>query len=103
MEASGDDDASLLEISKLSKRCPKCHHAIIKEEGTCNHMTCVVQASGCGHHFCFLCQADWDQGMYKCVNQKCPSSRAGGGNIYAADPTVASTDELVSLSTEANK
>lgn len=92
----------MLEISKLSTRCPKCGHAIIKQDGTCNHMTCDPGASGCSHHFCYLCAADWDRSAYKCTNSKCPSSRGGGGNIYATGD-VASTDELHKLSTEANK
>lgn len=102
VEVSGDDEASMLEISKLSTRCPKCGHAIIKQDGTCNHMTCDPGASGCSHHFCYLCAADWDRSAYKCTNSKCPSSRGGGGNIYATGD-VASTDELHKLSTEANK
>ena len=52
VEASQEDLRNWLEIQKVSKRCPKCGHAIIKEPGTCNHMTCDPRYSGCGHHFC---------------------------------------------------
>jgi hypothetical protein len=45
----------------------------------------MTSASGCGAHFCYLCQADWDQSNYRCTNSsgRCPSSVSGGGNIYA--------------------
>lgn len=48
-------------------------------------MTCFTSASGCGAHFCYLCQSEWDQSNYRCTNStgKCPSSSSGGGNIYA--------------------
>jgi hypothetical protein len=61
VEASEEDVASWLTVMKVSKRCPKCGHAIIKLDGTCNHMTCDTAASGCGHEFCYLCAANWDK------------------------------------------
>ena len=94
VEASDEDMANWLAIKKMSVRCPKCGHAIIKEPETCNHITCFTSASGCGHHFCYLCSADWDQGQYRCVNSagKCPSSSSGGGNIYAATKVASASD-----------
>lgn len=85
VEASEEDMRNYLAIKKVSKRCPQCGHAIIKEPETCNHMTCFTSASGCGAHFCYLCQAEWDQSNYRCTNTtgRCPSSSTGGGNIYA--------------------
>jgi hypothetical protein len=94
VEASQEDMVNWLAIKKISKRCPKCGHAIIKEPGTCNHMTCHTSASGCNHHWCWLCSADWDTGSYRCTNTtgKCASSSTGGGNIHAAETVVSVTD-----------
>lgn len=52
-------------------------------------MTCFPSASGCGAHFCYLCQSEWDQSNYRCTNSagRCPSSSSGGGNIYAVEET----------------
>ena len=41
-----------------TKQCPKCNKFIEKNQG-CDHMTCQIQAGGCGHEFCWLCFADW--------------------------------------------
>lgn len=102
VEASKEDMANWLEIRKVSKQCPRCRHAIIKEPETCNHMTCRPDASGCGHHFCYLCLADWDESTYKCTNSTCPSSGSGGGNIYATEST-GSTDEFQNMNEECAK
>jgi len=89
IEASEEDMRNYLAIKKVSKRCPKCGHAIIKEPETCNHMTCFTASSGCGAHFCYLCQSEWDESNYRCTNVSgnCPSSSSGGGNIYAVQET----------------
>ena len=58
-------------ILAKTKRCPKCHVHIEKNQG-CNHMTCRKHAGGCGHEFCWLCKGDWSKhgsstgGYYKC-------------------------------------
>eukprot|EP01084_Bolivina_argentea_P025889 48144_1 len=58
-------------ILARTKRCPKCHVHIEKNQG-CNHMTCGKNAGGCGHEFCWLCKGDWKKhnsstgGYYKC-------------------------------------
>lgn len=57
-------------IRANTKRCPKCHRAIEKNQG-CNHMACS-KAGGCGHEFCWLCLGDWSThgtatgGYYQC-------------------------------------
>jgi len=58
-------------IMAKTKRCPKCHVNIEKNQG-CNHMTCRKNAGGCGHEFCWLCKGDWSKhgsatgGYYQC-------------------------------------
>eukprot|EP00483_Globobulimina_turgida_P001386 UN01388 len=58
-------------ILAKTKRCPKCHVHIEKNQG-CNHMTCRKHAGGCGHEFCWLCKGDWSKhgsatgGYYQC-------------------------------------
>jgi len=47
------DTATLDYIASISKRCPKCSNAIIKDRN-CNHITCK-----CGHEFCWLCKRPW--------------------------------------------
>ncbi|CAK0803947.1 unnamed protein product [Prorocentrum cordatum] len=44
-------------IRANTKKCPKCHKPIEKNQG-CNHMSCS-KAGGCGHEFCWLCLGDW--------------------------------------------
>jgi ariadne-1 len=57
-------------IRANTKKCPKCHRAIEKNQG-CNHMVCS-KAGGCGHEFCWLCLGDWSThgtstgGYYQC-------------------------------------
>jgi ariadne-1 len=57
-------------IRANTKKCPKCHKPIEKNQG-CNHMICS-KAGGCGHEFCWLCLGDWHQhgtstgGYYQC-------------------------------------
>jgi len=57
-------------IRANTKRCPKCHKPIEKNQG-CNHMICS-KAGGCGHEFCWLCLGDWSThgtstgGYYQC-------------------------------------
>eukprot|EP01084_Bolivina_argentea_P162490 282772_1 len=43
-------------ILTKTKKCPKCHVNIEKNQG-CNHMTCIA----CGHEFCWLCKGDWNK------------------------------------------
>lgn len=57
-------------IRANTKKCPKCHKPIEKNQG-CNHMVCA-KAGGCGHEFCWLCLGDWSThgtttgGYYQC-------------------------------------
>lgn len=57
-------------IMANTKKCPKCHRAIEKNQG-CNHMACS-KSGGCGHQFCWLCLGDWAThgsgtgGYYQC-------------------------------------
>eukprot|EP00931_Biecheleriopsis_adriatica_P053750 TRINITY_DN3153_c0_g1_i1.p1 TRINITY_DN3153_c0_g1~~TRINITY_DN3153_c0_g1_i1.p1 ORF type:complete len:532 (-),score=94.03 TRINITY_DN3153_c0_g1_i1:91-1686(-) len=57
-------------IRANTKKCPKCHKPIEKNQG-CNHMVCS-KAGGCGHEFCWLCLGDWAAhgtstgGYYQC-------------------------------------
>mmetsp|Transcript_74615 Transcript_74615/g.207394 ORF Transcript_74615/g.207394 Transcript_74615/m.207394 type:complete len:559 (+) Transcript_74615:186-1862(+) len=57
-------------IRANTKKCPKCHKPIEKNQG-CNHMVCS-KAGGCGHEFCWLCLGDWHThgtstgGYYQC-------------------------------------
>jgi ariadne-1 len=57
-------------IRANTKKCPKCHRAIEKNQG-CNHMICS-KAGGCGHEFCWLCLGEWSThgtatgGYYQC-------------------------------------
>jgi len=57
-------------ISANTKKCPKCHKPIEKNQG-CNHMICS-KAGGCGHEFCWLCLGEWSThgtstgGYYQC-------------------------------------
>lgn len=57
-------------IRANTKKCPKCHKPIEKNQG-CNHMICS-KAGGCGHEFCWLCLGDWAKhgtatgGYYQC-------------------------------------
>jgi len=57
-------------IRANTKKCPKCHKPIEKNQG-CNHMSCS-KAGGCGHEFCWLCLGDWAThgtatgGYYQC-------------------------------------
>mmetsp|Transcript_50405 Transcript_50405/g.113323 ORF Transcript_50405/g.113323 Transcript_50405/m.113323 type:complete len:546 (-) Transcript_50405:161-1798(-) len=57
-------------IKANTKKCPKCHKPIEKNQG-CNHMVCS-KAGGCGHEFCWLCLGDWTThgtstgGYYQC-------------------------------------
>ncbi|CAE7781353.1 putative E3 ubiquitin-protein ligase ARI5 [Symbiodinium microadriaticum] len=57
-------------IRAHTKKCPKCHKPIEKNQG-CNHMVCS-KAGGCGHEFCWLCLGDWSThgtstgGYYQC-------------------------------------
>mmetsp|Transcript_56233 Transcript_56233/g.163013 ORF Transcript_56233/g.163013 Transcript_56233/m.163013 type:complete len:541 (+) Transcript_56233:168-1790(+) len=57
-------------IRANTKKCPKCHKPIEKNQG-CNHMVCS-KAGGCGHEFCWLCLGDWAShgtstgGYYQC-------------------------------------
>ena len=109
-DAGGHSEASEAElkdwllIKSISRPCPKCKHAIVKIPGTCNHMTCDPEASGCGacarlparprwprcsasrctvagEHFCYLCLSKWDRDAYRCTSRDCPSAQ---GDIYAS-------------------
>jgi len=57
-------------IKAHTKKCPKCHKAIEKNQG-CNHMICSKNG-GCGHEFCWLCLGAWAThgtqtgGYYQC-------------------------------------
>lgn len=57
-------------IRANTKKCPKCHKPIEKNQG-CNHMICS-KAGGCGHEFCWLCLGEWrlhgtsTGGYYQC-------------------------------------
>jgi len=57
-------------IRANTKKCPKCHKPIEKNQG-CNHMICS-KAGGCGHEFCWLCLGEWSThgtstgGYYQC-------------------------------------
>jgi ariadne-1 len=50
-----------------TKKCPKCHTRIEKNQG-CNHMNCKM----CKHEFCWICMGSWSDhgqntgGYYKC-------------------------------------
>jgi hypothetical protein len=57
---NGPCDANFQRNFKDWKRCPACRMFIEKTEG-CNHMTCL-----CGHQFCFICIADWNEEHYQC-------------------------------------
>lgn len=71
-EEAIDDDYLHYERNVLVKHCPKCDWKIEKNHG-CNHMQCH-----CGHHFCWICLADYKNGY--CVN-KCPKFPNGFEDI----------------------
>ena len=52
-------DANEAYIKSRTKPCPKCKTLIEKNEG-CHHMTCMK----CGHHWCWICHADWGKHGY---------------------------------------
>jgi hypothetical protein len=53
-----ENDKSNNWLLENTKPCPKCKANICKDEG-CNHMTCR-----CGHHFCWLCGAEYANSRY---------------------------------------
>jgi len=78
---NSDEAENLQWILAKTKKCPKCHVAIEKNQG-CNHMTCNKGVGGCGHEFCWLCKGDWKEhgsntgGYYQCnVYEKKQSRR----------------------------
>ena len=62
-------------------------------------MTCLVSASGCGAHFCYLCGSDWDQSAYKCTNSSCASG-GRSGDIYSTNTDGVTTSEFDRLNEE---
>ena len=58
-----DEEYLKYEAEVVVKHCPKCGWKIEKNEG-CNHMHCR-----CGHHFCWVCLSNYENGY--CVNN-CP-------------------------------
>merc|ERR1712216_109236 len=50
------EDATWIRVN--TKLCPKCSNPIEKNGG-CMHMTCR-RPGGCGHEFCWICMADWN-------------------------------------------
>jgi len=54
-----DSDSNFKDwLKAYTKKCPKCHKNIEKNQG-CNHMTCDKASGGCGHQFCWLCLNNW--------------------------------------------
>ncbi len=49
-------DPSSLAIRLTTKPCPKCR-APTERDGGCMHMICTK--SGCGFHWCWVCQTEW--------------------------------------------
>merc|ERR1712113_1351361 len=66
----GAESENISWIRANTKKCPKCHKPIEKNQG-CNHMICS-KAGGCGHEFCWLCLGEWSThgtstgGYYQC-------------------------------------
>lgn len=54
-----DDSETSNWISSHAKSCPKCGK-FIEKNGGCNHISC-----SCGHHFCWVCEGDFDHKTYK--------------------------------------
>ena len=71
LDKCSNESENIQYILAKTKRCPKCHVHIEKNQG-CNHMTCRKSAGGCGHEFCWLCKGDWKEhgsatgGYYQC-------------------------------------
>jgi len=78
-EEAIDEDYLKYEAEVMVKHCPKCDWKIEKNEG-CNHMHCR-----CGHHFCWLCLGDYENGY--CVN-KCPKFPANFLHNNMADQLI---------------
>ena len=55
---STDEEKSNKWIEANTKECPNCHQKIEKSKG-CNYMLCNKQFGGCGHAFCYVCEAEW--------------------------------------------
>uniref|UniRef100_A0A7S2R436 RBR-type E3 ubiquitin transferase n=1 Tax=Rhizochromulina marina TaxID=1034831 RepID=A0A7S2R436_9STRA len=66
-DKGNSQDLTEMYIKANTKRCPKCHLEIIKDEG-CAHMRC----SQCDYHFCWLCLGPYSShsektgGFYAC-------------------------------------
>jgi hypothetical protein len=56
--ADAEHAATEAYLQSRTKRCPKCKKHIEKNNG-CDHMTCKLEAGGCGHEFCWRCLADY--------------------------------------------
>lgn len=41
------------------KQCPSCH-IYLEKSGGCDHFTCRAGQGGCGHEFCWLCDAPYN-------------------------------------------
>lgn len=54
-----DDSETSNWIQSNAKSCPKCAK-FIEKNGGCNHISC-----SCGHHFCWVCEGDFDHKTYK--------------------------------------
>mmetsp|Transcript_108527 Transcript_108527/g.305904 ORF Transcript_108527/g.305904 Transcript_108527/m.305904 type:complete len:510 (-) Transcript_108527:96-1625(-) len=58
-EKNRDEATDATWIKVNTKLCPKCVNPIEKNGG-CMHMTCR-KPGGCGHEFCWICLAPWQQ------------------------------------------
>ncbi|CEP03701.1 hypothetical protein PBRA_003308 [Plasmodiophora brassicae] len=79
LKKNSTDSENVNWIIANTKRCPKCHVNIEKNQG-CNHMTCRF----CKYDFCWLCKGDWSKhgsgtgGFYRC--NKYEEAKAKGEN-----------------------
>jgi ariadne-1 len=55
----------LSKVVPNTKPCPKCKLFIEKSQG-CDHMTCRIEARGCGYEFCWICLKNWKGHNFAC-------------------------------------
>jgi len=88
LQKASDESENVTWMLANTKKCPQCR-APIEKNGGCMHMSCKVNAGGCGFEFCWLCRGPWSEhgsatgGYYNC--NKYDKSNAKQDDEKAAD------------------